>query len=198
MLPYRIRQTRTQQGLSQGELAEKLNVSRTAVVNWETGYAKPRLETVDRIANALKVSKEWLLDKSNDEYEKMELAILLDKGSSDVISKEISFNELVGARLRYNRKIRGLVLKDVADQLHLSTNTISGYELGNREPNMESLRILAKLYGMSLDNLLDVGNEDSDSNPFRIENEPWIFDILAANDDKKLAIKKVWEVINNL
>ena len=50
-----IRRIRTEQHLTQEELAEKLFVTRQAVSAWETGKALPDVETLERIAAALEV-----------------------------------------------------------------------------------------------------------------------------------------------
>ena len=50
-----IRRIRTEQHLTQEELAETLFVTRQAVSAWETGKALPDVETLERIAAALEV-----------------------------------------------------------------------------------------------------------------------------------------------
>lgn len=48
-----IRRARRAAGLSQAELARRLDVSRASVANWETGVMAPRFRTVVAIADAL-------------------------------------------------------------------------------------------------------------------------------------------------
>jgi|AGTN01.3.fsa_nt_gi Predicted transcriptional regulators len=50
-----IRKLRKQRGLSQQALAEKLNVTRQAVSQWENGNTQPDLDTLARIAKAFDV-----------------------------------------------------------------------------------------------------------------------------------------------
>lgn len=57
MLAYRIKKARLNKGLNQSQLAVHLGKSRTAVVNWETGYAKPEPSTITEIANFLDVDE---------------------------------------------------------------------------------------------------------------------------------------------
>lgn len=48
-----IRRMRIRAGLSQAELARRLDVSRASVANWETGMMCPRLKTVLALADVL-------------------------------------------------------------------------------------------------------------------------------------------------
>lgn len=61
MLSEKIRELRRKNGLSQEELADKLNVSRQAVSKWETGAAVPTTETLVELANYFGVSLDYLL-----------------------------------------------------------------------------------------------------------------------------------------
>ena len=54
-------QLRTQKGLSQDELAEKLFVTRQAVSRWETGETTPNTETLKRLSALFDVSINTLL-----------------------------------------------------------------------------------------------------------------------------------------
>jgi len=61
-LSIRIRSARTQSGLSQLKLAERLGVSRSAVANWEstTAAVSPTLERLAELSIETAVSFEWL------------------------------------------------------------------------------------------------------------------------------------------
>lgn len=65
MLSEKIRELRRKNGLSQEELADKLNVSRQAVSKWETGAAVPTTETLVELADYFGVSLDYLL---RDDY----------------------------------------------------------------------------------------------------------------------------------
>lgn len=54
-LGRRIQKIRKQKGLTQEELGEKLEVSATWVGYIETGYRRPNLKMIYRIANALSI-----------------------------------------------------------------------------------------------------------------------------------------------
>lgn len=61
MLSEKIRELRRKSGLSQEELADKLDVSRQAVSKWETGAAVPTTETLVQLADFFGVSLDFLL-----------------------------------------------------------------------------------------------------------------------------------------
>ena len=50
-----IKKIRQEKGLSQKELGEKLGVSQQMIGQWETGKANPKIETIQKIADALEV-----------------------------------------------------------------------------------------------------------------------------------------------
>lgn len=56
-----IFELRTQKGLSQGELADKLFVTRQAVSRWETGETTPNIETLKLLSKEFNVSINTLL-----------------------------------------------------------------------------------------------------------------------------------------
>ena len=57
----RIREFRERRDLSQDEVAKVLGVNRTAVVKWETGANKPRLEKIVELAKLLRCSVDALV-----------------------------------------------------------------------------------------------------------------------------------------
>lgn len=57
---------RKKQGMSQEDLAEKLNVSRQAISRWENGSAKPDADNILQLSKLFGVTTDYLL---NDEYE---------------------------------------------------------------------------------------------------------------------------------
>jgi transcriptional regulator with XRE-family HTH domain len=58
----RIAAARRARGLTQGELADRLGVTRSAVAQWETGRAGQVTGTLSRIAEVLDVAVESLLE----------------------------------------------------------------------------------------------------------------------------------------
>ena len=75
---------------------------------------------------------------------------------------------MIGKRINTLRKENDLLQKDLAQKLSLSQQTISLYEAGKREPDYETLNIIAKFFNVSTDYLL--GNSDI-RNPYKVEEQ---------------------------
>lgn len=54
---------RRKQGLSQAQLAEKLNITQGAVSQWEMGLSKPKSEILPELAKALNCTIDELFKK---------------------------------------------------------------------------------------------------------------------------------------
>lgn len=65
-LPAKLVSLRTQKGLTQMELAEKLNVSRQAISRWEVGAAVPSTDNLKVLGDLYEVPVDYLL---NDELD---------------------------------------------------------------------------------------------------------------------------------
>lgn len=66
---HRIRETRAAQGLSLEQLARLTGISGPALSLIETGKRDPRLTTIQRIADALRVSPATLIAEGSDTTE---------------------------------------------------------------------------------------------------------------------------------
>jgi transcriptional regulator with XRE-family HTH domain len=62
MLGAKIYECRKKNGMSQEMLAEKLNVARQTVSNWETGETSPNPEQLKMLSNIFNISVDELLD----------------------------------------------------------------------------------------------------------------------------------------
>ena len=65
MLGQRINELRIAMGWSQVQLAEKLNISKQTVSNWENENIQPSIEMLVRIAKLFHVSTDYLLGLDN-------------------------------------------------------------------------------------------------------------------------------------
>jgi len=73
-----LKQIRTEQGLSQQQLADKLFVDRSSVANWESGRRVPNALLITRIAETLGVEIGTLMTSVNEEQEARPRVIVLD------------------------------------------------------------------------------------------------------------------------
>ena len=65
MIGNRIKQLRTENNLTQKQLADKLHVGKTTISNYETGYSQPDIETQNILADLFDVSVDYLLGRDN-------------------------------------------------------------------------------------------------------------------------------------
>ena len=58
----RVKQFRMRAGLTQADLAKRLNVSRQQVAKWESGIRNPKIDNLRKIGDALSLNREERLD----------------------------------------------------------------------------------------------------------------------------------------
>ena len=66
----------------------------------------------------------------------------------------------IGSKLRELRKKRGISQEDLAKVLGVTKSTISKYELGQREPDINAILKISEQFGASVEYLLGVVDED--------------------------------------
>ncbi len=57
-------------------------------------------------------------------------------------------------RLKSLRQEKDMLQQDLAEKLHVSKSTISGWEVGRNQPNYDTLIELSILFGVSVDYLI--------------------------------------------
>mgnify|MGYP000220016342 FL=1 len=92
----------------------------------------------------------------------------------------------IGEKLRDARNQKGLTQEEVADEIHVSRQTISNWENNRSYPDIISVILLSDLYQMSLDVLLK-GDKDM------IEHLNESTDIV--NSNKKLIIMGLLNIV---
>lgn len=60
-------------------------------------------------------------------------------------------------RIRELRRARGWTQEELAQQAHLSPDIVSRIERGDRQPRLETLRLIAEAFDLSLTELLATG-----------------------------------------
>ncbi len=104
----RIVRVRREKKLSQQALAIILNVSRSALAQWEAGLTRPNLENLTKMSDTLEVSFEWLATGRGNQY----TACNLDELSDYELNSEIT--RLI-PRLTVKRK---KAILDILKEMH--------------------------------------------------------------------------------
>lgn len=91
-------------------------------------------------------------------------------------------NKEIGHRLRKAREAKRLTQKEVADKIGIHNSTIGKYELGEREPDFDTVKELSEIYEVSPDWIL-LGNENSrtDARPESMDKTIQLIEEEAAN-----------------
>ena len=63
MFAKRVKYLRLSKGLNQVQLAEKLNVKKQSISNWENDNIMPSVEMLEKIADFFEVSTDYLLGR---------------------------------------------------------------------------------------------------------------------------------------
>ena len=79
----KLRELRNTKGLTQNELAEKLNVSGQTILNWENGIYEPKINQLIQLADIFNVSIDYLVDRPLQNYKANELIKELEKIDKD-------------------------------------------------------------------------------------------------------------------
>lgn len=66
---------------------------------------------------------------------------------------DIEKTKKFGDKLKILRKQMGLTQQEVADEINTSRSCISNYESGNRQPDNETIKVLADFFDVSVDYL---------------------------------------------
>lgn len=75
----------------------------------------------------------------------------------------------LGSKIKMLRTDKGLTQKDLADEIHVTFQTISKWENDENEPDISTLKKLAKLFNVTVDFLID--QEDQEVSKEEVEND---------------------------
>lgn len=109
-----LKKLRTDKGLSQEDIAQKIHVTRQAVSRWEAGSSVPDLETAVQLATLFDVSLDWLvLDKQpDDNVTNKDILNAVNDLRDDIDDLSDDIDDLDDGGLSDNRKSFGSFLED--------------------------------------------------------------------------------------
>lgn len=67
----------------------------------------------------------------------------------------------IGMMIKNLREAKNITQKELADELHVSTVTISSWENGNKNPSIDAVRKIAIAFHVSSDIMLNISDEDA-------------------------------------
>lgn len=70
-----IKRLRTDAGMTQAELADKLGVTRPTITQWETGWSSPRMGSIEKLADIFKVSKSRIVEDTKPVHDELTVEV---------------------------------------------------------------------------------------------------------------------------
>lgn len=134
----KIKDLRKEHNITQTELANVLGISDRAVGYYEAGEREPDYRTLSKIASYFNVSIDYLLGMSE---------------TRNIMTK-----------LEYYRTTAGLSQLELAEKLGMSQQRISAYELGKRQPDLDTLKLFSDFFGITSDELLGMEQNNEEEN----------------------------------
>ena len=136
MIGRRIKELRTENGLTQQELAKILNVSSMSISFYENEQRKPDSEFIIACSRFFDVSTDYLLGKT--------------------YKRRIPREERFGAfskRLKHVRELKGISQRQAAEDLNISPQNLSYYE-NSRDAGYGLLVRMARYYDVTVEYLI--------------------------------------------
>ena len=132
-LPARLRKARRAAGLPLRALSVLAGLSHDTVRNIETAGSVPSIETVEKLANTLKVAPQWLA---------------FAEETTVAVSESMRYDGLA-SRLAEARKQSDLSLRTLGDKAGLPAGTVHAVERSKYVPSITAVEKLAKALGIS-------------------------------------------------
>lgn len=108
MLKDNIKTIRKSKGLSQEELAIKLNVVRQTISKWESGLSVPDAEMLINISELFEIPVSEILGENIEKKEKDDLKVISEK--LEVINEQLSNYQ----KEKRKKKIQSLIIIDIS------------------------------------------------------------------------------------
>lgn len=124
-----IRFERKRQGMTQGDLAKRLDVTSQMVSQWETGLRMPKVNTLIKISGVLCVPIESLVcfEMNIEIYESLS----------------------IGDRIKKAREKKGLTQKAVAEMIGVTEPAIRALEIRTNHPRVDTVEKISKVLDVS-------------------------------------------------
>lgn len=137
----RLKELREENGMKQSELGKLLNVQDAAISKYESGDIPLTGEKIIQLAEYFGVTTDYLLG-------------LEGRDSMEIKEKSNEIVHRIGQNIKNLRERKGMTQKELAAALGITRSALSTYEVGIREPNHATTIAIAKLFNVTLDELV--------------------------------------------
>lgn len=146
-LSKRIRQLRTEKGLTQQELADRLVVSRSTIAGYETDTKQPSYDVLVKMSYLFNVSTDYLLGKSDK------------KMDNDMLEwRYPTAHNRLGTILKKYRNIENLTIQDFAQRLNISKDLLIDLENGIYSPSINLIQRISSVTNYDIDYITGATN----------------------------------------
>lgn len=166
----RLKNARKQKYSSAEAFAAEIGVNRVTVAKWETGRAKPSMDTLQRIAKILDVTVAFLMGEDEHEYSRRTLPSPF--GTRGHTSPIEDSSGGIAARLKALRLSSRKDTMEFADAVGVHPTTVTYWEKGMVEPSTEELCRLSSLMSVPVAYLLDL-SDAAEPVSFDFETTPY-------------------------
>lgn len=146
-LGEKIRLLRNRNFLTQAKLAEKAGISLNSIQKYESGKNTPKIENLSKIATALKIDLDTLIEDTD-------------------YQKHVLNGSLLGNRIKSARVKKRWTQIDLANKIDMSQSMVAVWERNIRKPKEKTLKRIA--------DALEVPHHYFDVTPVGNEFEEWI------------------------
>lgn len=148
----KLKKLRTERNLTQLQMAEILETSKSNISKYEAGSVEPSLDTIEKLANYFCVSSDYLLGLSNEGL-----------GNKQPDEKGFFFffffddkdlQEVFVSALKTALETQNMTISELCEKTEIDIDTCNQYLAGEHEPSLEHLVRLSKALDVSIDYLL--------------------------------------------
>ena len=137
----RLKELREENGMKQSELGKLLNVQDAAISKYESGDIPLTGEKIIQLAEYFGVTTDYLLG-------------LEGRDSMEIKEKSNEIVHRTGQNIKNLRERKGLTQQELAVRVDVAQATVANWESGRREPDINILIRIAKLFNVTLDELV--------------------------------------------
>lgn len=146
----KIKELRTKGNLSQAELAERAQISRVAIGNYERGDRIPNVEILNKIANALNINLSELLNPQHittkiENHTITDILVKLqDNDSTEISMVCYDLKKITEHIYRCSTKLNESELMYIRNFLNAVSSTLELYQVQEKNDFLETLKGLTR------------------------------------------------------
>lgn len=156
----KLKELRIEKKITQLQMAEILDTSKSNISKYESGSVEPNLETLAKISNFFDVSMDYLLrneiSKADNTSNRADISD--DKSRKSTKVYVLFFDDILKntfmLRLKEAMAENNLSLSELSDKSAIDINNCKAYLAGEQEPSLEDLINLSNELEISTDYLL--------------------------------------------